>query len=248
MSMPETSQRVDWDEYAKGRLLGRNRLTLEHHREVIDDFLAFFSHRPNDLAILDVGCSAGFFLVLLRELGFQNLEGCDISEHFVAQARQKGLNCRVDNVFAMRDERPPTENHDVIMLMDILEHLDDPVAALKTVRENLLAKGGLVYATVPIYDSLHDKYERIAFGKTKIKQSKEHDPTHVQAFSENSFRAALGSAGFRVFESRRLYCEIPRIRSVRLRSIVRQVLPASFKGKFLRVAAESIESPSTATS
>jgi len=237
--------RVDWDEYAKARYLGRNRLTLEHHREVVDDFVRFFSNRSSDLVILDVGCSAGFFLVLLRELGFQNLEGCDVAESFVAQARQKGLNCRVDNVFVERAERLSAKSYDVVMLMDILEHLENPVAALNAVRRELLKENGTLYVTVPIYDSLHDKYERIRFGKTKLQQAQEHDATHVQAFSENGFRTVLDSAGFRVTESRRLHCEVPRVRSARLRTIVRQMLPASCKGKFLRVAATPAEETST---
>ena len=93
----ETNQ-IDWELYAVTRFLGRNRLLFEHHQEVLRDFLHFFSHLSTELHIFDVGCSSGFFLVILRELGFEKIEGTDISETFVSHARTKGLQCRTANV------------------------------------------------------------------------------------------------------------------------------------------------------
>ena len=57
---------IDWDEYAQRANLGTNRLTYDHHKEVVDDFVNCFADVPKERKILDVGCARGFFLVILR--------------------------------------------------------------------------------------------------------------------------------------------------------------------------------------
>ena len=232
----DNEQEVDWEKYAEARLLGRNRLVLPHHRETIFDFVEFFSIQPCELEILDIGCAAGFFLVLLRELGFQKISGFDISHDFVEQARSKGLNCDVADVLDEK-KKTITQKYDVVLLMDLLEHLTNPAKALEIVRRRVLRQSGILFITIPTYDSLAEKYARMILKKTKLQQAREHDPTHVQAFSQRGFHNILDETGFNIMESKRLYCQIPRISNSRLGLVLEHILPECIKGKFLRVAA-----------
>ncbi len=231
---------VDWEQYAKPRSLGRNRLVSEHHQQTVLDFLNFFADRPVDLKVLDIGCSAGFFLVLLRELGFNDIQGFDASENFCRQAQAKGLQCQVRDITDGLED--PERIYDVVLLMDIIEHLPEPGEVLQKIRKSFLKPDGLLYTTVPIYDSLTDKYMRLKNRQTKLEQSQKHDPTHVQAFSEKSFKELVSQSGFKVIESKRLYCQLPKKVPKGIRNLVKQVLPSKLKGKFLRVVARPEES------
>jgi 2-polyprenyl-3-methyl-5-hydroxy-6-metoxy-1,4-benzoquinol methylase len=229
-------QKINWEKYSESRLLGRNRLTLEHHQEVLLDFIEFFSTQPNDLKIVDIGCAAGFFLTLLRELGFQKIFGFDISENFVEQAKLKGLNCQVADVLNKKTGAIP-QTFDLVLMMDLLEHFENPSGALETIRKNVLRPNGMIFITIPIYDSIAEKIVRIIRRKPKLLQAVEHDPTHVQAFSQSGFEAILKSAGFRILESKRFYCRLPKMFNIKSRLIINELLPQAVKGTFLRVTA-----------
>jgi 2-polyprenyl-3-methyl-5-hydroxy-6-metoxy-1,4-benzoquinol methylase len=231
-----TTDQVDWELYAETRLLGRNRLLLEHHQEVLRDFLNYFSRLPTETRVFDIGCSSGFFLVVLRELGFNNIEGADISETFVSYAGTKGLQCRTADVLDGPITEETTNRADVVLLMDVLEHLPDPIRALDNCKK-VMRKDGIVYITVPIYDSLTERLTRTIKKKTRLQQAKEHDPTHIHAFSEKDVFELLKECGFMVVESKRLFCPVPRIPVRRIRDITNLLLPDCCKGKFLRVAA-----------
>lgn len=228
--------RTDWNDYARERILGRNRLLLEHHQEVLQDFLSFFSTVDIESCILDIGSASGFFLAILRELGFKNVEGVDASETFVARAREKGLRCRVMDI----SETVPEGNekrYDFVLLLDVLEHLDEPVKAMENAANFFLKADGKLFITVPIYDSISEKWKRLRWRRSRLEQSRAHDPTHVQAFSEKEMRALVESAGLGVVSSKRLYCPLPFIPGGPLRGALNALLPGGLKGMFLRVVA-----------
>jgi len=90
-------------------------------------FLNFFKDLDMSKKILDVECGDGFFLELLRDLEFQRLSGIDPFDPIVSHARGKGLVVEKGNIYEVDNN----ENYDVILLMDVLEHLDKPKAGLK---------------------------------------------------------------------------------------------------------------------
>jgi 2-polyprenyl-3-methyl-5-hydroxy-6-metoxy-1,4-benzoquinol methylase len=96
--------------------------------------------------MLDVGCGHGLLLDEARARGWQ-VEGLEISSASRAHAAEDlGLDVRD----ATLDELDPATDggFDAIVLADVLEHLDDPVAALKQIAR-LLAPGGLACVVTP---------------------------------------------------------------------------------------------------
>jgi SAM-dependent methyltransferase len=87
-----------------------------------------------------------------------------------------------------------TGPYDSIYMIEVIEHVDDPIAVLKTLRE-LLATEGRLFITTPCGQATSGRMVSDAF----------ETPEHVHFFTENSLRRALLAAGF----------EAPRFRTLR---------------------------------
>jgi 2-polyprenyl-6-hydroxyphenyl methylase / 3-demethylubiquinone-9 3-methyltransferase len=100
--------------------------------------------------VLDVGCGTGFLLERLAERGFSGV-GIDLSPESVDHARRRlaeigaadRLRAEVGSAY-----EPPEGPFDLIALTDVLEHLEDPRACLRALRERL-APGGLLVVSTP---------------------------------------------------------------------------------------------------
>lgn len=101
----------------------------------------------NDGRILDVGCAYGYFLRACESRGY-SIYGVDISPHAINNAKR---NCNGSfKIVDVEKGRIPFRNSSfkVIVLMDVLEHLENPYHLLREVCR-LLVKGGFVYIHVP---------------------------------------------------------------------------------------------------
>jgi len=95
--------------------------------------------------ILDIGCSAGHFLATIKPY----VKECVGLEFNLANAefvREKlGIPVYTDPI----EKTDLPENHfDVIFCLQTLEHIEDPLTFLKTIKR-YLKKGGVVYIEVP---------------------------------------------------------------------------------------------------
>jgi len=184
----------NWHEYGSERLLSRNRLLFQRHRLFTKYFLDYFSLLSTESKCLDIGCGDGFFMELLRMLGFNKITGVDPSLPFVNRAREKGLDVSLGNVYQLNGCR---EEYEVVLLLDVLEHLEEPLTALGIVH-TLLRKNGVLFLNVPVCDSLASIMQRLLHQKTKLQQMQEWDPTHLAAFSGKTLEQLCLEAGFSV--------------------------------------------------
>ncbi len=97
---------------------------------------------PDDARILDVGCGDGFHLKLLRDFGKATwrLEGVDLSSAAVACARQAGLEVHEGKAESLN---LPQAAYDLVLLIQTIEHIENPPETLAAVR-SLLRPGGTV--------------------------------------------------------------------------------------------------------
>lgn len=102
--------------------------------------------------ILDVGCGGGLFLKISKRNGFRNLHGLDVYDNLieVMQATLPHTNIYKVNLFA--DEASISSDFDVLTFWGVLEHLVDPIKALRRSYE-ALKEGGLIIALVPNINS-----------------------------------------------------------------------------------------------
>jgi len=180
----------DWAEYAESRSAARNRWLLLHHQLVTEAFVDYVSKLPPDLRVLDAGCGNGFFMQLLRDLGFRDLHGIDLSEPWLDECRRKNLQVERRAI----EDIDPDGEYDLVLAMDVLEHLAAPEEALERLR-GCLADGGRIYMNVPVCDSLQKRWQRRLRGLSRIDQSRRWDETHRHAWSASEFDQLLRDAG-----------------------------------------------------
>jgi SAM-dependent methyltransferase len=95
--------------------------------------------------LLDVGCGHGLLLDEARKRGY-DVKGLDLSRAAAAHAREAyGLEVAETT---LHDPTLDGERYDVIVLADVIEHLDDPLRALDRCAE-LLAPGGALLLVTP---------------------------------------------------------------------------------------------------
>jgi SAM-dependent methyltransferase len=106
--------------------------------------------------ILDAGCGTGANLDVLSDFS-DSIYGLDISDKALEYSRRKEYaECFKSSVEDFRSDI----NFELILLMDVLEHIDDDGSALANMSDQLLP-GGLMLVSVPAYDFLwnfNDEY------------------------------------------------------------------------------------------
>ncbi|WP_296596749.1 class I SAM-dependent methyltransferase [Phenylobacterium sp.] len=111
--------------------------------------------------VLEVGSGHGLLLYLcLSELKMGEATAWDLSQASLDQTRAALARLgALDNAkFAVQDmhkAEPDGEPFDLIILSHLLEHLEDPVDALKRLKP-LVAKGGYIYVNVPLNAPMPD--------------------------------------------------------------------------------------------
>ena len=186
----------NWDEYGGKRSPSRNRLLFPEHRLTTARFVEFFMSVDVNSSVLDAGCGDGFWLGILRDLGFSDLFGVDLSYPLLMRAKGKGLRVAQYNVLNMSFHR----KFDFVLMCDVFEHLPDTVKALNNIDE-ALEKNGKLYLIIPVYDSLSSRFQRFIHRKGKIDEAREHDETHLHAFSKRIITKFLESYNFQVIEA-----------------------------------------------
>jgi SAM-dependent methyltransferase len=124
-------------------------------RKVLDGVIAELG-LPAEPRILDAGCGSGRFMVELSKLGM--VTGVELSDTSVALARQRGLG---DVVAGSVLEMPFADgSFDLAVSLDVIEHLEDDLAALRELRRTV-APGGALLVTVPAYQWLWSGHDEI---------------------------------------------------------------------------------------
>lgn len=130
--------------------------------------------------LLDVGCGTGFFLDRARERF--NVIGVDPSPIALAMCAARNLpsvrNGTASDLSTVADER-----FELVTLLDVIEHLDDDVSALRAARA-VLVPTGRVIVTVPAFQLLwtvHDEANH-----------------HRRRYTKRTLRRALELGGFKV--------------------------------------------------
>jgi 2-polyprenyl-3-methyl-5-hydroxy-6-metoxy-1,4-benzoquinol methylase len=123
---PETSCWVRWFQIWKNR----------RYLRTIQKF-------ARGVRLLEVGVGGGRFLEQARAAGF-DVMGCDLSPAVCRRVEER-IGVKVHCGFV--DGLPPA-SFDVVAMHHVLEHVEDPVGFLRSVR-GLLVPGGIVHIAVP---------------------------------------------------------------------------------------------------
>ena len=141
--------------------------------------------------LLEVGCSTGVGLETAAAAGWE-VEGVELSEASAALARERQ---GVRAVHAGRLEETSLDEgaYDVVVLFDVIEHIDPPSAALAHLRRLLRPKGLLLMVT-PDAGSVSARLMGARWPHLLVE--------HVVLFSRRGMRTALQEAGFDIEQLR----------------------------------------------
>lgn len=139
---------------------------------------------PKQIRVLDVGCGAGVFLSYLKEHDV-SARGLEVFPRAVRFCRERGLDVSDTN---LADE--PNASYDVIVMFDVLEHLDDPIGLIATARCKLKPGGYLIGYTPNIHS--------VGYELMGSKQNTLLPFEHVGFFSDKSFAYLAQHTGLTV--------------------------------------------------
>ena len=136
---------------------------------------------------LDIGCSNGFFLEVLKDNGYAEVFGCEPSEEAKAIARAD-VKSGIHTGFYGPGLYP--ENYfDLVTCFQTLDHLSQPLEMLKNMHFNT-TKGGTAYLIMHNTQALQAKI----FGE----KSPIIDVEHIYLFNKKNLALLCEKAGFKV--------------------------------------------------
>jgi len=123
-------------------------------RKLTEELLTEEIHGRKSVRILDVGCGTGANMDAFARQGVTL--GVDTSLHALAYCKKRGIQ----STALSRVETLPFQNgsFDIVTALDVLEHIDDDLQALREIRR-VLRKDGLLLATVPAYGFLWSEHD-----------------------------------------------------------------------------------------
>ncbi len=148
------------------------------------------------IAVLELGCGTGAVIVECQRRGLgAEFTAVDYSKEAIKylESQSAGIRCiaaditdpyfRLDQCF------------DVVVLSHVLEHLEDPLTFLQSLRKRIRFQH--LVAEVPLEDLWASRLKHLLRDRNK------NAAGHVQFFTETSFQQLLASATFELKDSRR---------------------------------------------
>ena len=142
------------------------------HKAAFD--LIINDSRDGVASVLDLGCGDGLLLSFLKENGITG-KGLDISEEGVEKAKSKGLDA---SVFDFNEKLPfPDGIFDVVVSLDVLEHLYDPENLIK---EAVRVSKQYLVISAPNFNSLPARLQ-VLFGA--VPENNKPNKGHIYWFN-----------------------------------------------------------------
>lgn len=151
---------------------------------------------PSRGRILDVGCAEGLFLSFLDDSWEKH--GIDCSEYAVRKANaKKGVRAYVKDLLEM-----PEQHYDVVHFRGVIEHLLDPLSAVKEASKRLKPGGFLVLSNTPNSSGIVPLLYR---GRFRLVLPNEH----LHYFEHKTIRIMGAKGGFRLHKFKFPYFGTP---------------------------------------
>lgn len=178
--------------------------------------------------VLDIGCGGGLFLSKMKDAGAEVL-GIELSDTRAYYAKTKHDFEVVKRTIEDEYWKASHGTFDVVTLWDVIEHVNFPLATLKSAAE-MLKSGGMLLIDTPCRDAFYHRFGEFTYwlsgGKypTFLNTMYSSKPFgHKQIFSLAEMKSALEEAGLEVVELRRFH-ELSFPYSFYLKKLVRSDL------------------------
>jgi SAM-dependent methyltransferase len=157
-----------------------DRASREHAAEQLRRWL-----RASNATIMDIGCSSGFFLTLLR----RRFPDCVIVGADCVRGPLQRLSRNMPDIpllqFDLAKCPLPDRSFDGLVLLNVLEHIEDDLAAARQLHR-ILRPGGIAVIEVPAGPDLYDVYDQ--------------ELLHFRRYRMGDLLGMLRTAGFEILE------------------------------------------------
>ncbi len=143
-------------------------------------------------SVLDVGCGWCHGLRYMKAQG-AHCHGFDPAPEAVTHGREQGLEVVCAGMETMAAF--PKQRFDVVTLLNVLEHLADPVGALTEIRECVIRPGGVLVIDVP---NEFNPFQLAARDTHALKDWWVAPPAHLNYFDPDTLGRLLQGTGFEV--------------------------------------------------
>jgi SAM-dependent methyltransferase len=149
------------------------------------------AYKPPPARVQELGSAHGGFVALLRLAGYE-AAGLELSPFIVDFARQTfGVPMLLGPV---EDQPIEPGSLDAVAMMDVLEHLPDPVATMRHVA-SLLRPDGVLVVQTPRYEEGATFEELVARNDYFLNHMRGKAPEHLLLFSRSSAARLMKEAG-----------------------------------------------------
>lgn len=154
-------------------------------RNIFQKRVSIISRFKSRGRVLEIGCSTGLMLSLLKKRGFTVL-GVEISHRAAQIARARGIKVIIQPFERIKF----SEKFDVIIFNHTLEHLPDPASVLKKVLK-ILKEDGILFIDLPNFGSLSAKIYKCSWPLLLPDE-------HYWHFTLQSLSQLFDKTGFRI--------------------------------------------------
>ncbi|MFM2393546.1 MAG: hypothetical protein RLZZ546_1528 [Bacteroidota bacterium] len=156
----------------------------------------FFKGGISNKKVFDIGFGFAQALIYLKNKGL-NVAGLEPSPEGVAYALENGIEAYhsgIENFNCVNGEK-----YEIVLLMNVLEHLREPANTVLNIRKELLSKDGLLVIDVP--NDFND-FQTIATKEYNLDEWWVVSPNHINYFSPESLQNLLTQCGYKI-----VHCE-----------------------------------------
>jgi cyclopropane fatty-acyl-phospholipid synthase-like methyltransferase len=176
------------EDYFSGEDQGYQDYALEEHslRKTFSRFIAAIGPSIcNAHRLLEIGCGNGYFLAEAKRLSKVKTTGLEMSDQSAEKARVHCDDVRVGGL----DQLKFDERFEVIVALQVIEHIYEPGDFVTTLEEHL-SEGGTLILTTPDFNSPLRFLLRRRWPSYKI-------PEHVTYFRRSDLERLLVKHGFK---------------------------------------------------
>jgi SAM-dependent methyltransferase len=111
---------------------------------------------PKNVEILEIGCASGGNFEMLSHYG--NVYAVEMNDSAIKRAKSREIAQDVSKATLPEDRTFDGKTFDLIVLLDVLEHIDQDLETLKSLHDSL-KDDGVILVTVPAFPSLWSEHD-----------------------------------------------------------------------------------------
>ncbi len=121
-----------------------NKLRIPYIIRNIDQFFK----NKSEIKILDVGCGGGLVAEKLYDNGFTDITGSDLATNSIEVAKQHAAENNKNIIYYNKDFSQINESFDVILCLEVLEHIDNIDIVIKNIFDKTKDGGLIILSTI----------------------------------------------------------------------------------------------------